>query len=139
MNRDPDRSLVLRAQDAAVARLATVRPDGTPHVVAVTFAVDGGRIVTAIDHKPKTTTALQRLANINANPAVSLLVDHYEEDWSQLWWARADGLATVTAPGSPQHGRAVELLAAKYPAYREIAPSGPAITVTVGRWSTWSP
>ena len=123
--------------EARVARLATVRPDGRPHVVAVTFAFDGTTIVTAIDHKPKTTMSLQRLRNIRARPVASVLVDHYEDDWSQLWWVRADGSAKVVADGTERQ-QAIDRLADKYPQYREDPPDGPVIVVTVDRWSSWS-
>lgn len=119
---------------APVARLATADVDAVPHVVPVTFAVDGDAIVFAVDHKPKTTTALRRLRNIAANPAVTLLVDHYEDDWTRLWWARADGHAYVRAEDPP----AVALLAAKYPAYAERSPEGPVVRIDVSRWSGWS-
>lgn len=125
-----------RVAAARVARLATLRPDGTPHVVPVTFALDGWAIVTAVDHKPKGTTALQRLRNIEATPAVSVLVDHYDDDWTQLWWVRADGTARVVdVPDAPT---AVELLVAKYAPYRDQPPQGPVIVVTVDRWAAWA-
>ena len=92
-----DSDVVAAFRDAPVAALATVRPDGAPHVVPVVFAMAAGRddlIYTAIDAKPKSTQRLRRLDNIENNPAVSLLVDHYDDDWSQLWWVRADGTAT---------------------------------------------
>jgi PPOX class probable F420-dependent enzyme len=114
---------------ARVARLATVGP----HIVPVTFAVEGDCVFTAVDHKPKRTTALKRLANIAADPRVSLLVDEYSDDWSALWWARADGVAAVHA----SHPRAVELLVERYEQYRERPPEGPVIAVTVERWSGW--
>lgn len=126
-----------RVTEARVARLATVRPDGRPHVVAITFAFDGTTIVTAIDHKPKTTTSLQRLRNIEARPEASVLVDHYDDDWSQLWWLRADGSARVV-PDGPEWYSAIDRLTAKYPQYRQNPPSGPVIVVTVSRWSSWS-
>ena len=122
---------------ARVARLATVSATGQPHLVPVTFAVDGDKIYIAIDHKPKTTTRLRRLANIAANPQVTLLADHYDDDWDQLWWARADGHAAVlTAPAdiaSP-----VALLAARYPQYQATRPAGPVIAITVTTWTAWS-
>ncbi|MDP9442419.1 MAG: TIGR03668 family PPOX class F420-dependent oxidoreductase, partial [Actinomycetota bacterium] len=99
--------------DHPVARLATVRPDGHPHLVPVTFALDGERIVTVIDHKPKTTSALQRLKNIEAHPAASVMIDHYEEDWSRLWWVRADGAARIVAEGAARE-HAVGRLVDKY-------------------------
>ena len=122
---------------AHVARLATVDAEGRPHLVAITFAVDGDQIVTAVDHKPKRTTRLRRLDNIAANPRVSVLADHYEEDWSKLWWARADGLARIVEPEADEHGRAISDLAARYPQYVEQRPSEAAIVISVTRWSGW--
>ncbi|MGN9838184.1 TIGR03668 family PPOX class F420-dependent oxidoreductase [Nonomuraea sp. H19] len=120
-----------------VARLGTVSGAGAPHLVPVVFAVAGGRVVTAIDHKPKTTTALRRLRNIQGNPRVSLLADHYDEDWTRLWWVRADGLAHVVEDG-PEAEAALDALVAKYDQYRERRPAGPVIVVEVTRWSGWA-
>lgn len=117
---------------ARIARLATVAADGSPHLVPVVFAVVGERIVTAVDHKPKTTTRLRRLANIAAEPRVSLLADEYDEDWARLWWARADGRARVVA----EHDLAP--LVARYPQYRDRVPGGPVIVIDVERWSGWA-
>lgn len=125
-----------RVTQAPVARLATVRPDGTPHVVPVTFALEGATIVTAVDHKPKTTTKLQRLRNVEAQPAVSLVVDHYDEDWTKLWWARADGRARIVTEG-PEHDRATKWLAGKYDQYRGNLPTGPVIWIAVAKWASW--
>jgi PPOX class probable F420-dependent enzyme len=122
---------------ARVARLATVDSEGQPHLVAITFAVDGDSIVSAVDHKPKRTTRLRRLANIEANPRVSVLADHYEDDWSKLWWARADGLARIVEPGADEHDSVVTLLAGRYGQYDERRPDGPAIVISVSRWSGW--
>ncbi|MGH3443151.1 MAG: TIGR03668 family PPOX class F420-dependent oxidoreductase [Nitriliruptorales bacterium] len=124
-------------QAARVASLATVRPDGRPHLVPVTFAVDGDRIVTAVDHKPKRTTSLQRLENIRSNPAVSLLAHRYDADWTRLWWARVDGEAQVVEEGT-DHKAAVELLVGKYRQYRARPPEGPAILVDATGWRGWS-
>jgi PPOX class probable F420-dependent enzyme len=127
-----------RVERVPVARLATVRPDGRPHVVPITFALEGHSVVTAVDHKPKTTTSLQRLRNIEANPVASVLVDNYEDDWSRLWWARGDGAARIVAEGAERE-EAVERLVEKYRQYRETPPRGPVIVVSVSRWVTWSP
>src|SRR5204863_4028838 len=99
---------------AAVGRLATVGSDGRPHLVPICFAVEGSTLFTAVDHKPKRTLALRRLANVAANPAVSVLADHYEDDWSRLWWVRADGVARVVEAETPEHAGAVELLRSRY-------------------------
>jgi PPOX class probable F420-dependent enzyme len=124
---------------ARVARLATCGGDRRhqPHLVPITFALDGEVIVTAVDHKPKRTTALRRLANIAANPRVSVLADHYEDDWSKLWWVRADGTARVVEPRAPAYQDAVARLVERYEEYRERPPEGPAIAITVSRWSGW--
>ncbi|NIH80375.1 TIGR03668 family PPOX class F420-dependent oxidoreductase [Amycolatopsis viridis] len=119
---------------ARVARLATVSAARRPHLVPVTFAVSGDEIVFAVDHKPKSTTALQRLANITANPAVSFLADAYDEDWTRLWWSRADGTATVVE-SAPD---AVALLRAKYDQYARNPPTGPVVITRVTRWSGWA-
>lgn len=125
-----------RFADAAVARLATVGPTGAPHLVPVVFAVDGDVIYTAVDGKPKTTQRLRRLTNIAANPAVSVLVDHYDDDWSQLWWVRADGVAAVhDDDAAADRGRA--LLRAKYPQYQTVSLDGPVIVIAVRHWANW--
>jgi PPOX class probable F420-dependent enzyme len=122
---------------ARVARLASIDAEGQPHLVPITFAVEGDTIITAVDHKPKRTTRLRRLANIVANPRVTVLADHYEEEWSNLWWARADGLGRVLEPGTDEHANSVAQLTARYPQYRERRPEGPAIEISVSRWSGW--
>ena len=124
--------------EARVARLATVNESGGADLVPVVFALIGDRLVTAVDHKPKRTLALRRLANVAANPAVSVLADHYEDDWSRLWWVRADGLARIAEPASADHARAVELLSGRYEQYRRRPPEGPAIVIEFERWSGWS-
>lgn len=125
-----------RFAQAPVARLATVTPDGRPHLVPVVFAVDGEVIYTAVDAKPKTTQRLRRLANIDGNPRVSLLVDHYAEDWTRLWWVRVDGVAAIHHDGNAMRiGR--DLLRAKYAQYQSVPLNGPVIAVTVRRWSSW--
>ena len=130
-----------RLAGARVAHLATASAEARPHVVPCTFAVlDDTTIVSAIDHKPKRTTALHRLANIAANPEVALLADHYAEDWDALWWARADGTARVVGPDAEPMLRAAALrsLAARYAPYRERPPEGPLVVIAVRRWSGWS-
>jgi PPOX class probable F420-dependent enzyme len=119
-----------------IARLATIDPQGKPHIVPVVFALVGDRLWSAVDAKPKRTRNLQRLANIEEHPRVSLLVDHYDEDWAALWWVRADGAARVLAPEEDRPAR--EALARKYPQYRETAPPGPVMEVVIDRWRSWS-
>lgn len=122
----------VRFAEARVARLATVSADGVPRIVPIVFALADEAIITAVDHKPKSTTRLRRLEDIAANPRVSLLVDAYDDDWSQLWWSRADGVARVHDTYD------LASLVAKYADYREQPPAGPVIVVDVTRWSGWS-
>jgi PPOX class probable F420-dependent enzyme len=123
---------------ARVARLATVGADGRPHLVPITFAVDGDCVYTAVDHKPKGTDRLRRLANVAAEPRVSLLADHYDDqDWSALWWARADGAGRIAWPGEEEHEAAVAFLGGRYRQYRCQPPAGPAIVISVSKWRGW--
>ncbi|CDO86354.1 F420-dependent protein [Mycobacterium triplex] len=126
-----------------VARLATSSADGKPHLVPVVFAVleassEGSRdtVYTAIDAKPKSTHRLRRLANIASNPQVSLLVDHYADEWTQLWWVRADGAAAIHTDGAALH-TGYQLLRAKYRQYQSVSLNGPVIAITVHRWASW--
>src|SRR5438874_10103838 len=107
----PEVRVFIEAQ--RVGRLATVDERGRPHVVPICFALDGDTLYTAVDEKPKRTRSLKRLANIERSPAVEVLIDHYEEDWSRLWWVRLRGRARVTE----LHARGLELLQAKYEQY----------------------
>lgn len=125
-----------RLAEARVAHLATVGPGGRPHVVPITFALDGDAIYFAVDAKPKRTTDLQRLRNIAANPAVAVLVDQYDEDWNRLWWVRVDGHARVL--GADQTDRPVNLLAERYAQYRRARPPGPVVQISIDRMSGWS-
>lgn len=136
----PDAALGL-LRDARVARLATADASGTPHLVPVTFAlldppdVETTTIVFAVDHKPKTTTALRRLANIAVNPEVCWLVDHYDDDWEQLWWVRADATAAIL-DGGPRN-RAITHLQAKYAQYEQFPPNGAVVGSTVTGLHGW--
>jgi PPOX class probable F420-dependent enzyme len=121
-----------------VAHLGTADGAGTPHVVPVTFAVAGAdELVLCVDEKPKSTYDLKRLRNIRANPRTCLLADAYEEDWTRLWWVRADGSARVEERPDRRE-QAVGLLTAKYPQYAGAPPSGPVIWVDVHGWSGWA-
>ncbi|GAB7052816.1 TIGR03668 family PPOX class F420-dependent oxidoreductase [Catenuloplanes indicus] len=127
----------LRARVAAarVGRLATVGADGRPHLVPICFALAGERIVSAVDHKPKRTVRLRRLANARETGVASLLIDEYDDDWTRLWWVRVDGTLTVldTAPAD-----ALDALTAKYPQYAATPPTGPTLVLTITSWSGWS-
>jgi PPOX class probable F420-dependent enzyme len=122
---------------ARVGRLATVTPQGSPHVVPVVFALVEDVTYTAVDGKPKTTMALKRLSNIAATGRASLLVDEYNEDWSSLWWVRFDGSAQVLAVDSSEVGVAVAALTRKYPQYVSQPLTGPVIAVRLTQWRSW--
>lgn len=125
-----------RFAGSPVARLATVTPAGWPHIVPVTFVLDGDVVWWAVDAKPKRHRGLQRLTNISLEPRVSLLVDEYGEDWDALWWVRVDGVGTVAGPQEADRGLA--LLAGRHPPYRADPPQGPVVRVEVRRWRWWS-
>jgi PPOX class probable F420-dependent enzyme len=119
---------------ARVARFATVTPDGRPTLVPVCFAIDGQTIYHAVDHKPKATRELARLRNLRAHPQAAALADHYDDaDWTALWWVRADGTARILDDAP----HAIDLLAQRYPQYRERRPAGPVIALEVERITWW--
>jgi PPOX class probable F420-dependent enzyme len=121
---------------ARVARLASVDVRTQPHLVPIVFALADETIYSVVDAKPKRTTELRRLQNVRANPRVSVLVDHYDDaDWETLWWVRADGIARVLDLDEPEAGRAIELLARRYPQQRAV---GPVLAIDVERWTGWS-
>lgn len=123
--------------EASVARLATTGPDGRPHAVPVTFVLDGNTLYFAVDAKPKRTSNLKRLRNIAANPRVAVLVDHYEDDWSKLWWVRVDGSARVL-DDTAESARVIEMLQERYAQYRQARPKGPVVAISIERVSGWS-
>jgi PPOX class probable F420-dependent enzyme len=131
-----------RFAEARVARLATADGDGHPHLVPIVFALVGDDLFSAIDLKPKAHAGpgarLRRLDNIRTNPAVSVLVDDYTENWQQLWWARADGTARVVAATEPVATRAIVALSDRYTQYRDAPPPGPVMAIAVDRWSGWA-
>jgi PPOX class probable F420-dependent enzyme len=122
-----------------VARLATADTGGVPHVVPVCFALLDESLYITIDGKPKRATGrpLKRLANIAANPAVTLLVDRYDEDWGRLGWVMVRGRAEILAQGA-EHDRAQDALRARYPQYRTMALDDlPVIAIRVSRVTSW--
>jgi PPOX class probable F420-dependent enzyme len=126
-----------RFNTARVARLATIRPDGAPHLVPVVFVLQGDTVWLMVDEKPKRHRRLQRLVNVRAEPRVSLLVDVYDEDWSRLWWVRVDGRARIVGAGRLLE-QALDQLLVKYPQENEQPPIGPALAVEIDRWRGWS-
>jgi PPOX class probable F420-dependent enzyme len=121
-----------------VAYLATLRPDGSAAQVPIVFEVVADRVFSVIDPKPKRSQELERLRNIARDPRVALLVEHYEDDWDRLWWARAEGTARAVASG-PERDNAIASLRAKYPQYETLRDDfGDAVIVDVARWSGWS-
>jgi PPOX class probable F420-dependent enzyme len=132
----PDDELRRLVVAAPVARLATADRVGRPHVVPICFSLDGETLYTAVDSKPKRSRRLKRLDNIRANPRVEVLVDHYEDDWTRLWWVRLQGSGRIVEAGE-EHDRALALLAAKYPQYREEPPPGPVLVIDLDGWRGW--
>jgi PPOX class probable F420-dependent enzyme len=131
-----DEILRQRVAMARVGHLATTRPDGRPHVVPCCFALVDDTVYSAVDAKPKSTLALQRLRNVATHPAASLVVDHYEDDWSQLWWVRLDGWARILEAGW-ERDTAIDALAAKYAQYVDDPPPGAVVALDVEAWRAW--
>lgn len=125
-----------RVGQARVARLATVDGQGRPHVVPICFALADDVLYSAVDGKPKRSPRLKRLENIRANPNVTVLVDHYEDDWSRLWWVRLRGRGRVLE-GGEERDRALALLADKYPQYRAQPPVDAVIAIDLDEWREW--
>ena len=126
-----------RVVEARVARLATIEADGRAHLVPICFAVEGDRLYSAVNQKPKRSRDLRRLRNLRERPWATVLVDHYEEDWSRLWWARLRGPARIIEPGDDMQ-RALAPLIEKYPQYRREPPAGPVIAMDLAEWRGWS-
>jgi PPOX class probable F420-dependent enzyme len=125
-----------RVAEARVGRLATVTADARPHIVPCCFFLHNQTVYSAVDGKPKSTLALRRLENLRANGSCSLLVDHYSEDWTSLWWVRIDGIGRVIDEG-PEREFALGVLASKYDQYRETTPPGPVIALDIETWRMW--
>ena len=122
---------------ASVGRLATVDAGGAPHVVPICFVLLDGRIYSVVDEKPKRTTRLQRLRNLEANPRVALVIDRYSDDWSQLAWVMVRGLAEIIEAGE-EHAAAIAALREKYPQYRSMAlDDRPVIRLLPERINAW--
>jgi PPOX class probable F420-dependent enzyme len=126
-----------RLTAARVARLATTDPDGRPHLVPIVFALEGDTLYSAVDRKPKRSTKLRRIENARERPEVTVLVDHYDDDWGRLWWIRLRGRARVLDEGEERE-HALELLQEKYPQYREERPDGPVLAVDVTDVRDWA-
>jgi PPOX class probable F420-dependent enzyme len=133
-----DDPIVLRRRitEARVARLATLDAEGRPHLVPIAFAIAGDTLYSAVDAKPKRSRTLRRIENARRRPDVTVLVDHYEEAWTQLWWVRLRGDARVL-DGGEEAAHALALLAAKYEQYREAAPGSPVLAIDINEWRGW--
>ena len=125
-----------RVEAARVARLATIDPDGRPHLVPIVFVLDGDTLYTAIDAKPKRSRRLRRIENARERPDVTVLVDHYDEDWGELWWVRLRGRARVL-DGGDEAEHALDLLVAKYEQYARERPGTPVLAIDVTDVRAW--
>jgi PPOX class probable F420-dependent enzyme len=132
---------VARLRSARVGRLATITPEGRPHVVPFVFALvqDGADLHAywAVDRKPKRSSHIQRLENLERNPAAEVLVDGYEEDWRGLWWVRGAGEGRVVGSDA-ERSLALDALKAKYPQYEAEPPGGPVVAIDLERITSWS-
>jgi PPOX class probable F420-dependent enzyme len=132
------RQLADEVARSRVARLATLDPDGRPHLVPIVFALLGETLYSAVDEKPKRSRTLRRIENARERPDVTVLFDDYDDgDWTRLWWVRIRGRARVLDEGQEALA-ALEALTAKYPQYRDAPPGPPVLAVDVGEWRAWS-
>ncbi|HTS37932.1 MAG TPA: TIGR03668 family PPOX class F420-dependent oxidoreductase [Candidatus Solibacter sp.] len=128
-----------KLEEARVARLATVDANGAPHLVPACFVLDGSVLYSGIDRKPKRSRhRLTRLANIETNAAVALLIDEYGEDWSRLWYVLVRGKASVVTEET-EHSRAVARLKAKYAQYAAgmLDDDAVIVRITAERITSW--
>ena len=129
-----------KLEAARVARLATLDAERSPHLVPICFVCDGSLFYSAIDRKPKrvATNSLTRLKNIAQTPQVALLVDHYDEDWTRLWYVLVRGEAELVSD-SAERERAIQLFRAKYPQYETdmLAGDAPVLRITPARITAW--
>jgi len=126
-----------RLAGARVARLATVGPGGLPRLVPICFAVEGERLYSAVDAKPKRTSRLARLRDVEERGVAVVLVDHYDDaSWESLWWVRASGCARVVADATEAE-HAIDLLVAKYAQYRKRRPAGPVLALELDELASW--
>jgi PPOX class probable F420-dependent enzyme len=137
-----DRDVALeRLRNARVGHIATVTAEDRPHVVPFVFALvdeaGGPRAYWAVDRKPKRSERLQRLRNIEANPAVEFVVDGYDEDWGSLWWVRASGTGRVVET-EDERLEAMQRLRAKYLQYAAALPTGAVVAIDIERIAGWS-
>ena len=134
---DPDEAAFINGR--RVARLATADGQGAPHLIPICFAYDGEHFYSVLDRKPKRTsvTKLKRVRNILSNPNVALVLDHYQEDWSGLWYLLVTGTAQLIHDGD-EHRRSIGLLKEKYPQYRNMGiEQSPVIKITPSKLTSW--
>lgn len=124
-----------RLRGARHGVLGTLHPGRGPDLVPVVFAVDGdSRIFVPVDRvKAKRTARLRRLANIDHDPRCSLLVEHWSDDWTELWWVRASGTGRVIDTAGAWH----QLLAVRYPQYRDPDTLNGGIEIDVESVTGW--
>ena len=141
----PDEPTILTAEQVELlnqtpaGHLATADAHGRPYVVPFCFVCEGGRIYSVLDAKPKSADLrrLRRVRNILANPRVSMVIDHYDSDWSKLWFLLVQGRAELLEPGA-EHVHALARLRAKYPQYRQMdLDDNPIIKITPDQATGW--
>ena len=79
-----------RAAAADHGVLATLHQTRGADLVPACFAIEDGWLAIPIDAvKPKGSTALGRIRNLERDRRATLLVEHWDPgDWSRLWWVR---------------------------------------------------
>jgi PPOX class probable F420-dependent enzyme len=127
-------------QGQRAARLATADAAGNPHVIPCCYAFDGVRFYTPLDEKPKRVEhrQLRRVRNIEARPAVALVIDQYDDDWSRLGYVLIQGRAALLSPDQDEHAHAIVLLRERYVQYRTMALENyPVIAIMPKQITSW--
>jgi PPOX class probable F420-dependent enzyme len=126
-----------RVEQTGHGVLATIHRRRGVDAVPVVFAVHGDRILLPVDTvKPKRSTDLQRVRNLEADPRCVLLVDHYSENWDDLWWVRVHGSAYLCSPAELEHAGSV--LSSRHIQYRRPGSIAGVISLVPEKISGWT-
>ena len=123
-----------RVSGARAARVGTIDEQGRTHLVPIVFVVEQDTLYSSTDAGARLP---KRLRNLARDPRVTVLVDDYGEDWSQVWWVRLRGAGRVVQDGA-ERDRARQLLAVKYPQYDGGPGDGAMMAVDIEEWSGWA-
>lgn len=129
-------------QRMRAGRLATADAEGHPYVIPICYAFDSTHFYTPLDEKPKRVEKmrLRRIQNIEARHEATLLIDQYDDDWSQLGYVLIHGRAELLMPSRELHSHALVLLRERYIQYHTMTlEQYPVIMLTPDAITAWGP